>query len=534
MNFHFPREGLRGSYLIYRHSGMLGVTRVPSATRSLLATRRWSHVARGEVEVKKKLKLVKAPGSAMDVTTLGAVQGIKVDENSGIVNIDLNMGVPGHPHTKNVIGECQKVLSNMLPWVREVSVRDTSISSIPRGMNGGVESLANIEHVIAVSSCKGGVGKSTAAVNLALTLARRGLRVGLVDADVYGPSLPLMLKSKDSTVRKSGEHPNWVVPLTSQESENLKFLSFGHVNPKAGVAGAGGKGAAIMRGPVVSRVINQLVTATEWGNLDYLIVDMPPGTGDIQITLTQSLSLTGSVVITTPHPLSTVDASKGLQMFDSLHVPVLALVENMSYFKCDQGKLYHPFGKGGKDALLRGLLHLERGHDEEDDSIASVKTQIESCPIHQFPLTAELSGQVSPEQGEVYQLPHRDTEVAGLYDALADDVLLQIAKQNLNAIMIPSISFDSSRGIILRYFGASSVEEFAVPCWQIRDRDPLTGDLLPAAPSDSERKAKYEAVEPVKFDTKGNYGVSIVWSDGHYADIFPFEVLRILAERVGT
>lgn len=503
------------------------------ATKSLIFCRHLSSVAGGEVEVKKVLKLVKADGSAMDIMALGAVHGVKVDESCGIVNIDLNMGVPGHPHTRSAMEECEKVLSRELSWVREVSVRDTSIASSPKGTNGGIESLASVEHVIAISSCKGGVGKSTAAVNLAMTLARRGLRVGLVDADVYGPSLPLMMKPKDISVRKSSQHPNWVVPLTSEENENLKFLSFGHVNPKAGVAGAGGKGAAIMRGPIVSRVINQLMTATEWGNLDYLIIDMPPGTGDIQITLTQSISLTGSIVVTTPHPLSTVDASKGLQMFDSLHVPVLALVENMSYFKCDQGKVYHPFGKGGKEALIKGLLQQEGESVEGGDDIASTKAQLESCPIHQFPLAAELAGHASSEQGEVYQLPRPDAEVAGLYEALADDMLLQIARQSITATMIPSMSFDSSRGVILRYFGTSSVEEFAVPCWQIRDRDPLTGELLPTAPSDSERQTKYGAIEPVKFDTKGNYGVSIIWSDGHYADIFPFEILRTLAEEVG-
>ena len=314
----------------------------------------------------------------------------KADESRGTVDINLNLGVPGHPLTNRVIEECEKVLKNELPWVKEVSIRDISIDAIPEGMNAAVQSLANVQHVIAVSSCKGGVGKSTVSVNLALTLARRGLRVGLVDADIYGPSLPLMIKPQDSTVRKSSARSNWVRPLISKECKNLKFLSFGHVNPKAGVAGAGGKGAAIMRGPVVSRVINQLVTATEWGQLDYLIIDMPPGTGDIQITLTQSLSLTGSIVVTTPHPLSTIDASKGLQMFDSLHVPVLALVENMSYFKCDMGKNYYPFGRGGKSALLKALRHKEETEqnfrEESDKDTSTLKMHLDSCPFHQFPL----------------------------------------------------------------------------------------------------------------------------------------------------
>lgn len=492
-------------------------------------------MARKEMEVKELLKSITA--GTVDVMALGAVQGVRTDESIGVVTIDLNLGVPGHPMTGSITKECEKVLKNELPWVREVSVRDMSIAPSPRGMNAAVESLANVEHVIAVSSCKGGVGKSTVSVNLALTLARRGLRVGLVDADVYGPSLPLMVKPKDATVRKSEMRSNWVLPLISKECESLKFLSFGHVNPKAGVAGAGGKGAAIMRGPIVSRVINQLVTATEWGNLDYLIIDMPPGTGDIQITLTQSLSLSGSVVVTTPHPLSIVDASKGLQMFDSLHVPVLALVENMSYFKCDEGKIYHPFGRGGKDALLKGLLQQEREQEQEgtnnnEESVAMMN--LDSCPLHQFPLASELAGHVSAEQGGIYQPVQGDSETAGLYEGLADSVLLQIAKQNMAAILIPSMSFDATRGVILRYFGSSSVEEYALPAWQVRDRNPLTGDLLPDAPSEFERKQKYDGIEPVKFDMKGNYGVSIVWSDGYYADIFPFEIIRKIAEDVGT
>ena len=185
--------------------------------------------------------------------------------------------------------------------MQEVNINDTSILERPKGMNGNIATLAHVEHVIAVSSCKGGVGKSTVAVNLAMTLARQGLRVGIVDADIYGPSLPFMIQPEDVTVKRSPTNDKHVLPLAASGMPNLKFLSFGHVNPKAGVAGAGGRGAAIMRGPIVSRVINQLITSTEWGNLDYLLVDMPPGTGDVQITITQSVSLTGPLWC--PHPI---------------------------------------------------------------------------------------------------------------------------------------------------------------------------------------------------------------------------------------
>lgn len=188
------------------------------------------------------------------------------------------------------------------------------------------------------------MGKSTIAANLAVTLAQRGLRVGLLDADIYGPSIPLLVPVEDRTVFKSKTDPKAVLPLVGPYG--LKILSFGHVNPKAGVkqlkpfmlclgyrflrllgvVGAGGKQAAIIRGPVVSRVINQLIASTEWGDLDYLVVDMPPGTGDIQITLSQSIAFSGAVIVSTPHLLSVADAVKGVSMFGDLNVPTLALV----------------------------------------------------------------------------------------------------------------------------------------------------------------------------------------------------------------
>lgn len=269
------------------------------------------------------------------------------------VMVNLDPVVPGHPFIHQVksylihsfvaamsnndlnlylqlASECKGVL-NRLGWVRECDVQielaehvHAHTSSTASASAESVSALAGVRNIIAVSSCKGGVGKSTVAVNLAFTLAKRGLRVGLLDADIYGPSLPYMVKPLSDVVRRSRTNPKNILPL--EAAHDLKMLSFGHVNPKAGVQGAGAKEAAVLRGPVASKVVTQMVVGTEWGELDYLVVDMPPGTGDIQITLSQCLPFTGAVIVTTPHHLSLVDAAKGVAMFQHMQIPTLALV----------------------------------------------------------------------------------------------------------------------------------------------------------------------------------------------------------------
>ncbi|ETP32736.1 hypothetical protein, variant 4 [Phytophthora nicotianae P10297] len=236
---------------------------------------------------------------------------------------------------------------NKLDWVKDT---DFEISkSRPRNARAGrFSSLAHVSDIIAVSSCKGGVGKSTVAVNLAFSLAKRGARVGILDADIYGPSLPTMVSPEDCTIRQSKKIKNFVEPV---DYEGVKCMSFGFVNQHA-APGAGGVGAAVMRGPMVSKLVDQLILGTEWGDLDYLVVDMPPGTGDIQISLSQQMAISAAVVVTTPQRLSFVDVEKGIAMFEDLKVKTAAVVENMSYFDCSHGQRHYPFGPGHTQELV--------------------------------------------------------------------------------------------------------------------------------------------------------------------------------------
>src|SRR5665213_1019580 len=229
-------------------------------------------------------------------------------------------------------------------------------------------SLSKVKHVIAISSCKGGVGKSTVACALALELARRGFKTGLLDADIYGPSLPSLFQLRDAKVKS-----NEFKLLTPIEHNGLKLMSFGFLL---------GDAPAVMRGPIVTRYIQQLLLQTDWGELDYLIIDMPPGTGDIQLTITQSIKLTGAVIITTHHSLSLVDTARGILMFEKVKVPILGVIENMAYFLApDTGKKYYIFGEQKAGALSTRF---------------GVKT------LAEVPITEQLSGDMRAYQSNGY------------------------------------------------------------------------------------------------------------------------------------
>jgi ATP-binding protein involved in chromosome partitioning len=276
------------------------------------------------------LKSVVDPNTGRDFVTARQIKNLRID--GGDVAFDVELGYPA----KSQVGALRKALvaaARTVPGVENASV-NLSTKVTAHAVQRGVQLLPQVKNIVAVASGKGGVGKSTTAVNLALALAAEGASVGVLDADIYGPSQPMMLgidARPESTDGQSME------PL---ENYGVRVMSIGFMvdadNPM------------IWRGPMATQALEQLLRQTNWRDLDYLIVDMPPGTGDIQLTLSQKVPLTGAVIVTTPQDIALLDAKKGLKMFEKVGVPILGIVENMAVHVCSKcGHAEHIFGADG-------------------------------------------------------------------------------------------------------------------------------------------------------------------------------------------
>jgi ATP-binding protein involved in chromosome partitioning len=293
--------------------------------------------------------------------TLGAAQAIRSVQVAGdklVVQVVLGFPVGGYrDELAAALGEHLRRAGIDTPLTLELSSEIRS-----HAVQRGLKPLAEIKNVVAVASGKGGVGKSTVAVNLALAWAAQGARVGLLDADIYGPSQPLMLGlEKERPSSPDGKH------LKPLEAHGVKAMSIGFLVDQ--------EQPMVWRGPMVTQALNQLLSDTQWGDLDYLVVDMPPGTGDIQLTLSQRVPVAGAVIVTTPQDIALADARKGLKMFEKVAVPVLGIVENMSVHVCSNcGHTEHVFGAGGGARMaaqygvsLLGELPLDAHIREETD-----------------------------------------------------------------------------------------------------------------------------------------------------------------------
>lgn len=304
-----------------------------------------------------KLANIKDPVLNRDLTSLGAVGGIEVVGTGVLVSIEL--GYPAAGVEEGLIQEIRQALSTV-SGVQDVKV---NIATKIDGHSGQRSpAIQNVKHIIAVASGKGGVGKSTTAVNLALALTVEGASVGLLDADIYGPSQPQMLGVGQQEPKIVNNQ--FMLPI---ESHGVKSNSMGYLVTE--------KTPMVWRGPMVSSAFQQLVNQTQWGELDYLIIDMPPGTGDIQLTLSQSVPASGAVIVTTPQDIALLDAKKGVEMFRKVNVPVLGVVENMATHICSQcGHEEHIFGEGGGERIatqyncpLLGSLPLNLSIREQAD-----------------------------------------------------------------------------------------------------------------------------------------------------------------------
>ncbi|CAH0519513.1 unnamed protein product [Peronospora belbahrii] len=486
-------------------------------------------VAQFETQVLEKLRSVSDGLGLGNIVSLGRVKDLCVTPENGQVTCKIETSSPVLLELAYQWKKDAELAVNELEWVKTTNFEITKHR--PRNARAGrFSSLAYVSDIIAVSSCKGGVGKSTVAVNLAFSLAKRGARVGILDADIHGPSLPTMISLEDRTIRPSRKVKNFVEPV---EYEGVKCMSFGFVNQRA-APGAGGVGAAVMRGPMVSKLIDQLVLGTEWGDLDYLVVDMPPGTGDIQISLSQQMAISAAVVVTTPQRLSFVDVEKGIAMFDDLKVwqinmklrvrlaniqvamikvKTAAVVENMSYFDCSHGQRHFPFGPGHTQELV---------------------DKYNMRNVFKLPILQQFS--TSGDSGRPFVLSELSSEEAKTYDLLATTVAKELVVLKYNARLAPDLLYDKNRGIILRSYSLNEAKEAVVHPADFRARcrcaqciNEFTGEQIldPATISND--------IIPISVERKGNYAFAVMWSDSHTSSLYTYDALTaLIAEYTDT
>ncbi len=336
------------------------------------------------------LKTVIDPNTGKDFVSTKAVKNVTVHGSD--VTLDIELGYPAKsqiPALRNQIIAALRGIAGM----GNVSVQITS-HIVAHAVQRGVQLIPGVKNIVAVASGKGGVGKSTTAVNLALALAAEGARVGVLDADIYGPSLPMMLGIDDSPESTDGKT---MEPL---QNHGIQAMSIGFLIAQ--------DDAMIWRGPMATQALEQLLRQTNWHDLDYLIVDMPPGTGDIQLTLSQRVPVTGAVIVTTPQDIALLDAKKGIKMFEKVSVPILGIVENMAVHVCTNcGHVEHIFGAdGGKKMAAEYQMDY----------------------LGALPLNMQI--RLQADSGKPTVVADPDGEVANLYKALARQVAVSIAARN--------------------------------------------------------------------------------------------------------
>ena len=428
-------------------------------------------------QIRQTLRGIKDSDIGADIVSLGLVKEITIDGD--VVTVAIEVTTPTAPR-KEAIQEDAKERLEALP---EVSTANVTVSGqlTVREMSGKRTGLAYVKNIIAVASGKGGVGKSTVAALLAKELAQRGYKVGLLDTDLYGPSVPAIFRLHGADLEVTDQE--MVKPV---EAGDLKVMSFGFWL---------GDNPAVMRGPMVTKYVQQFLYEVQWDELDYLFLDLPPGTGDIQLTITQSVNIDGAVIVTTPQALAYADVGKAILMFDRVNVPILGAVDNMAFFLCDNcGKRHDVFGTGGAERLAerfgtRIIGELPLSHQ-----------------VYGLALTGELKNEAVADTATNTLLSLGEV-VAGVSvpDVTYDD----------NAI---SLEWPDGESLVVRNKDLRASCQCAVCVDEFSGERKVTRDQIP------------DDIKPEEVRPLGNYALYIKWSDGHSTGFFPYSLIREVAE----
>ena len=446
-----------------------------------------------ERDVLAALSQINDPDLHRDVVTLGFIKNVKID--GGVVTFDFNLTTPACPVKDSLRDQAKQVVES-LPGVSEADVNMTSEVRQHAAVNKSA--IAGIRNIIAVGSGKGGVGKSTVAMNLAVALSLSGARVGLMDGDIYGPSVPIMMGMRDRELatNKSGS-------FIPHRAHGISFISMGFMIQ--------GDKPLIWRGPMATKALQQCLLGSEWGELDYLLIDLPPGTGDVHLTLVQTAPLTGAVLVSTPQDVGLTISLKTLRMFEQTKVHPLGIIENMSYYLCPHcGEREDIFGHG---------------------RVAEKSEELGIPFLGEIPLDARIRAQSDLGVPIVIADPL----------ALSSKVYRRMAELLAAQVSIRNYQVAEGAGTAPREIKQLSRTEFAitwsdghVSTYSLRYLRQQCPCAMCVDEWTHERRLDAEAIPQdiniLNFSQVGNYAVRFNWSDGHNTGIYPFDRLRELCQ----